>query len=269
MIQTLKQLFRSLLPHRGNRWLGNYPNWQSASQASGGYDAPEILEKIKNAALKVKSGEYACERDSVLFEEKQYDWALVAFLLKAAYENQGNLTVLDFGGSLGSSYFTVRDIIAPLKSLKWCIVEQENFVACGKAYFEDENLLFYNTIESCLAEHQPQVFLLSSVLQYLESPLDLIPQVNAIRSLDYLILLRTSVSDQDEDRICIQQVDPSIYKASYPSWIFSEQKLLNQFDNWQLAAKGISPLHTPEYISGFKFYWKDFIFQNPLAHPDR
>lgn len=266
MIRLIKQLIQSLLHRSGNRWTGNYPSWQAALTASKGYDAPEILEKIKTAALRVKNGEFACERDSVLFEEKQYDWTLIAYLFKAAYENDGHLTVLDFGGSLGSSYYTVRDLLGSLKSLKWCIVEQENYVACGKEYFQDDHLFFYEDIETCLSEQEPQVLLFSSVLQYIERPFELLERVNDMQDIHYLVVLRTSVSSQSENRICVQRVDPAIYPASYPSWVFSEQKLLNQLKHWKLESSGLSPLHAPGYLSGDKFFWKDFVFQRN-AHP--
>ena len=56
-------------------------------------------------AFKVKNGEAVYERDSVLFDEIQYSWGLLAGLEKAALEHDGKLCVLDFGGSLGSTYY--------------------------------------------------------------------------------------------------------------------------------------------------------------------
>ena len=45
----------------------------------------------------MKNGEAVYERDSVLFDEIQYSWGLLAGLQKAALENDGKLCVLDFG----------------------------------------------------------------------------------------------------------------------------------------------------------------------------
>jgi len=52
--------------------------------ASTGYDNDMILEKTRLALLKVKNGEAAYERDSVVFEDIQYAWPLLAGLLWVA-----------------------------------------------------------------------------------------------------------------------------------------------------------------------------------------
>jgi putative methyltransferase (TIGR04325 family) len=39
---------------------------------------------------------------------------------------------LDFGGSLGSSYFQNKKFLDALRLVEWNVVEQENFVATGE-----------------------------------------------------------------------------------------------------------------------------------------
>jgi putative methyltransferase (TIGR04325 family) len=73
-------------------------------EASTGYDSEIILEKTRDALLKVKNGEAAYERDSVLFDEIQYAWPLLTSLMWVAAQAKGILNVLDFGGSLGTTY---------------------------------------------------------------------------------------------------------------------------------------------------------------------
>ena len=91
-------------------WSGNYTTWEEAQAKCSGYDSDNILEKVKTSLLKVKNGEAVYERDSVLFEDIQYSWAVLAGLQRAALENNGNLCVLDFGGSLGSSYYQNKEL---------------------------------------------------------------------------------------------------------------------------------------------------------------
>lgn len=104
-------------------WHGNYSTWEAAQKDSTGYDAPEILQKVRSSLLKVKKGEAVYERDSVIFEEIQYSWPLLAGLMYAAAKSGGVLKVLDFGGSLGSSYFQNKKFLDGLKDVVWCIVE--------------------------------------------------------------------------------------------------------------------------------------------------
>src|SRR6266702_1662375 len=223
LISHLKPLLK-----RGIYFSGNYPDWATAAARSSGYDSTLILERVKQARLEVMAGNAAYERDSVLFDEVKHSFPVLVGLLRAAIENGSQLSVLDFGGSLGSSYFQCRDFLSILPSLKWGIVEQERFVECGREQFETEHLKFYYTIAECIQQAKPNVVLFSSVLQYLPEPYVVLDEV--INSdIPYVIIDRTSFSKDDRDRIAVQHVPPSIYKATYPLRIFGGQSLLRVF----------------------------------------
>jgi putative methyltransferase (TIGR04325 family) len=214
---------------RGNRPTGAYGlsgdfrSWAEAMAASTGYDSERILEMTTSSLLKVKSGEAAYERDSVLFDEIQYAWPVLAGLMWVAARCGGRLNVLDFGGSLGSTYFQNRAFLRSLSEVRWNVVEQPRHVEIGKKCFEDNSLRFYADIGDCLADTQPNVVLLSSVLQYLEHPYALLDQIQGL-PCDHIIIDRTPFWDGPTDRLYVQSVPPSIYPASYPSWIFSKQR---------------------------------------------
>lgn len=216
-------------------WSGNYTNWQEAKGLCSGYDDNLILEKCKNALLQVKNGTAIYERDSVVFDEIQYSWGLLAGLQKAALENDGQLSVLDFGGSLGSTYFQNKDFLSNIKKLEWSIVEQENFVDCGKLNFETNQLRFYKTINECILQKQPNVLILSSVLQYLENPADWIEQFNNSK-IQYILIDRTTSINQNSI-ITIQNVPETIYKATYPCWFFDKNFIENNLTNYSLIAR--------------------------------
>jgi len=199
---------------------GDYHSWKDAMAASTGYDSGIILEKTRAALMKVKNGEAAYERDSVLFDEIQYAWPLLAGLMWVAARCGGTLNVLDFGGSLGSTYFQNRAFLSALPRLRWNIVEQSCHVETGQAWFEDDCLHFYADIAACLAENQPNVVLFSSVLQYLENPYAVFDQLLGL-PCDWFIIDRTPFWMGPTDRLCLQRVPPSIYPASYPCQIFS------------------------------------------------
>jgi putative methyltransferase (TIGR04325 family) len=236
MPHSLKNLLRDLIPpfllkvYRGAvyqaEFSGNFPNWTLARQASGGYDSDLILNKVKEALLKVKNGEAVYERDSVLFDSVQYSWPVLAGLLWIASRNNNRLNVVDFGGSLGSSYFQNRRFLAHLDGFAWNIVEQRKFVECGKRYFEDEHLKFYYTLDDCLKEQHADAILLSSVIQYLERPYDLLNEIIEKR-FRYLLFDRTPFLTEGDDRITIQRVPAEIYEATYPSWFFNRHKFMD------------------------------------------
>ena len=172
----LAQAYRFLRDRRNSvydlRLSGDYRSWEEAVSTSTGYDSEIILEKTKTALLQVKNGRAVYERDSVVFDEIQYAWPLLAGLLWVAAQSGGRLNVLDFGGSLGSTYFQNRTFLHPLTHVRWNVVwnvvEQPQHVKTGKEWFEDEHLKFYLRVEDCVAETQPNVVLLSGVLQCLE-----------------------------------------------------------------------------------------------------
>ncbi len=66
--------------------------------------------------LKVKRGEAVYERDSIVLEKFQYSWPLTSGLLYAATMSNSKLNVLDFGGSLGSSYYQNRNYLKGIKN---------------------------------------------------------------------------------------------------------------------------------------------------------
>ena len=82
--------------------------------------------------MTVVDGRAAYERDSVLFEEVEYVWPLLASLMWVGARHLGSLNVLDFGGSLGSTYFQNRIFLATLPSVRWNIVEQPRHVEVGR-----------------------------------------------------------------------------------------------------------------------------------------
>lgn len=255
-------IYRKIVPKKEKVgiWAGDFASWKEAQLNCSGYDSDIILEKCKNALLKVKNKEAVYERDSVLFDKIQYSWGLLAGLQKATIENNNGLCVLDFGGSLGSTYYQNKAFLSGLKKLEWNIVEQAHFVDCGKQNFKNEQLKFYHTIEECTQNSKPNVLLLSSVLQYLENPNQWIEKFNNLQ-IEYIIIDRTAFIDSDEDILTIQNVPESIYKASYPAWFFNEKKLIQKFDKYEFTAFN-SFVETQIVLNdNQQAYWKGFILK--------
>lgn len=202
-------------------WHGDFKSWEEAKKYATGYEAEEIIKKVREATLKVKRGEAIYERDGVIFNEIQYSWPLLAGLMYAAAKSGGVLKVCDFGGSLGSTYFQNKKFLDGLKKVSWNIVEQKHFVDVGKVDFENEILKFYYDLESCIKDHNPNVLILSSVLQYLEKPYEMLDKLLNHR-YNYVLVDRTPMAKKIS--IKLQIVPPEIYNASYPCWFFNEKE---------------------------------------------
>jgi len=206
---------------------GNYDDWKKAQIDSIGYGSDLILERVKAALLKVKNGDAAYERDSVLFDEIQYAWPLLASLMFAAAKSGGVLNVLDFGGSLGSTYYQNKKFFDRLENVSWSIVEQQNFVLAGKEGFENSRLKFFGDFGKCVEEKRPNVLLLSGVIQYIESPYILLEELLK-HDFEYVIFDRTTFANQEKARLAIQKVPEEITGASYPIWLLNEEEFLKK-----------------------------------------
>lgn len=215
------------------RFTGDYASYDEAKRASVGYDARHILEKTREALLKVKRGENRWEQDAMVSDSDELPWALVAALLRTALvRGKRSLHVLDFGGSLGSTYFWCRPYLATaLQGLRWDVVEQAGHVAVGRADFENEELRFHETPAQALQTSMPDVLLMSGVLQFMPDPEAFLETLLQL-GLPNFILDRTPMWSEDRHRLTIQHVPAEIYEASYPAWFLSERRILQRIGKY-------------------------------------
>ena len=243
-------------------WRGNYNSWSDALQDTVGYDDEKILDSCSKALSKVKNGEAAFERDGFLFEDIVYSWPLLAILQKAAIENSGKLVVLDFGGSLGSTYYQLKGFFSKELMIEWCVVEQKSFVECGLENFENTNLHFFHTVEDCLKKYKPNLLLLNSVLQYLDDPYTWIGKFMGF-DFPYVVLDRTGFVANGNDILTIQNVKTEQYATSYPAWFFGKDSLIKTFlKKYSVVSLLDDTIPPPSVINGNRdVYWGGIIFK--------
>lgn len=271
----MKKIIKALIPRRVldiyksykypeapvSGWSGNYGSWGEALKKTSGYDAASILEKIRNSILKVMRGEAEYERDSIAFENFEYSGDFLSALKSTVQHN--TLSLVDFGGSLGSQYFQYKRFFEGT-AIHWMVVEQTHFVECGKKEIANNELHFFDTIENALAYRHANAVLLSSVLPYLEKPFDMIEKIKSYH-FEYIIIDRNPFIQMDHDLLTIQVVPEYVYKASYPAWFFNEAKFLKAFaDTYTIEKEFDSPFAAPRLINGTQACWKGFILKKKL-----
>ena len=263
----MKRLIKQLVPPLLIEWIrsiknsqygfkGDYSSWEAAESQCKGYADDIIFERVKGAALAVKSGECYGERDSITFQEPQYIWASLACLMHVA-AREGQLRVLDFGGSLGSVYYMNRRFFNGL-TVEWSIVEQPHFVDFGKAVLSDEVLNFFHGVDECLSVKSPNLLLLSSVIQYLATPFSILEELLS-KNVPFVLLDRTPLTKAERSILTVQHVNPVIYSADYPAWIIDEYQLLEIFSSY--GYEMIETFHSELDSSGDGFTFKGFFFQ--------
>ena len=209
---------------------GNYITWEAAcadlpDKYKSGYAQNNILAQVYENTEKVRSGEAAFERDGVLFYQKEYNNNLLASLLVALNHYKGQkVDVLDYGGSLGSSYFQHRDVLENY-NYSWNIIEQEGFVKKGKESIPEIEF-FYNMSEYIQAGKRCNILILSGVLQYFSESLKTL-KIILDCSFEYVIIDRTFFNVANKTRLAIQYVPPIIYDAAYPVALFSREELID------------------------------------------
>lgn len=224
---------RNWLPPIARRWgnrllgasivyRGPYADWAQAQVATCGYQQDDILARVRQATQRVLRGEADYEQDGIAMNRSPpASQALQALLLIAALDI-GRLSVLDFGGGLGSHFLRWRAWLARIPKLHWCIVEQPHFVAVGKELFACEHALSFAEFVLQANAQTPNVVLASSVLHYLPDPLATLDELIALDARG-IVIDRMPFSEGGEPRIFSQHVPRSLGRASYPLWLLPRE----------------------------------------------
>lgn len=191
------------------------------SQNSGGYSSLSILERVADSTQKVRRGEAAFERDGVAFEREEYRYPLLAALFYVAMREH-RLNVLDFGGSLGSTYFQNRNLLAGIP-VEWNIVEQEHYAEYGRQAIPEIN--FYSRIADC-RHHEINCVLISCSLNYVDDPYRYLQELLNVNA-KYFIADRLYFNFESRNRIMIERVPETIYKAIYPITLLNVDDFAN------------------------------------------
>jgi len=243
----------------------SFGDWESAEEAAIGYDSEIIAQRVLSGITAVRDGSAAYERDSVTFPHPEYSWPVLAGLMWAAAAESGVLRVLDFGGSLGSTFFQYRGFLKTLTEVNWSVVEQETFVRIGREHVVEPGLAFYDSIADALAREQPSLVHFGSSLQYLENPREVL-EAATHTGARFLLLDRIPVSALDHDLVTVQMVPPSIYPASYAAWVFSMEGLKRILDEeWDVVSEFESLGGQALTTSGVSVSWRGMLCSRKQA----
>jgi putative methyltransferase (TIGR04325 family) len=204
-------------------FFGDFRTWKDAQTHAGSYDHPSILARTEAAMKKIVNGCAVFERDSVLLTKAEYPWSLITALLHTAQKEQGTISVLDFGGALGSSYYQCRPFLDGILKLTWSVVEQKHYIESGRNGFEAGPLKFYFTAAEAYCAQAPNFLLLSSVLPYLSDPWFVLDELLKLK-ISNVVIDRTPILQRDWDRLTVQKVP--IFDNSLPAWFFGRTRLL-------------------------------------------
>ena len=226
----LDNQFRLLLKKiigKGGYFSGPYQNWEKAKQQATGYDALEIIHKVRQSALIQKQNK-GFVRDGVELDKPDHAYPLLTALLFLLLKRTA-LNIIDFGGGLGSTYYNCKSLITDEKfNIIWNIVEQPHFVKIGQLDHQADKLFFFDNID--FVEAEVDMMILSGVLQYLPNVFELINTIK-LKKYPYIFIDRmiTHLEGAQSTSIMVERVPTYIYKASYPCRVFNYTELLSHF----------------------------------------
>ena len=237
--------------------------WEEAAQLAQRSRRPDPrthVERVRDATLAVRNGAAVATRDSVILSSPEYQFALLAGLLKHAVAHE-TLNVVDFGGSLGSMYFQFKRF-APRAAIRWNIVELPEMVDCGKEFLESDELGFHGSLEECLRSEHPQVGILSGVLHFVSEPYPLLATF-AASTCRGLIIDRVPLTDLQGDMAAAHMVSGTRFASdrSFPCWLFSSNVLKRYLErDWEVISQFPS-LDSDEVADGVPVVFNGFLLE--------
>lgn len=236
----------------GIRFTGPYPSWEDAVRRSKGYDTRDIAERAA-AATRLAAARCDCfERDGAIVGPDERPWPVLAGLALALAAGGNRLRVLDFGGSLGSTYRMAREFLLHVEDLKWAVVEQPHIAETGRREFSTGRLSFHDDLDSGFRTVKPNVLVLSSVLQYLPSPYSFAGTAVGL-GIPFVIIDRTPFSRAGGDVLTVQHNPRRLGGSSYPCWHLDRTRLLEKFGvRYDIVAEFESTCDRPTPLGSFR-----------------
>jgi putative methyltransferase (TIGR04325 family) len=210
MIQKVKIFIRGLLAPIIGFSLAK--DWETAKHKTSGYEGKATLKSL-SSRIEALMTPTDLPRDDRLSE-----------IVKAIRESELQINssipirVLDIGGSFGEHFFHLQNLM-PEYSFEWTVLETEGHCSIIPEFLTSTQGLRFIS-KPPIGDQLFDLALLSSVIQYVDTPYELLSL--ACRIADLVIINRLPLSSNSDDRVAIQRPGIMGSKGSYPVHILSE-----------------------------------------------
>ena len=196
-------------------------NWESAVSRSSGYQSPQTISTIEGADPVVDK--WTADHNFLGSRYLQVASAFLSGLNPEKLKSETTIYVLDIGGGLGEYFFLIQDNLPNLK-FEWLILETPALCELAKSKHADSSGVSWTDALNDSSQTF-DIVLLSSVIQYVEKPFELIEM--AAQKAPLLIFNRLPLSANGHNLVCIQRPGLFESKGSYPVHILSEQLFIS------------------------------------------
>jgi putative methyltransferase (TIGR04325 family) len=217
-------------------------SWGDATSRSSGYQSPQTINSLIGSDP-VSEQNHVSEN----LIGSRFQQVASAFLEGvASAQLQTTIRVLDIGGGLGEYFFLLEKIV-PSLTVHWTIVETSAVCELAiRTVPAQTNLVWTDSVDH--VEGNFDIVLMSSVIQYVENPYELLNI--GIEKSNFLILNRCPLTTSKTGVVCIQRPGFFESKGSYPVHMLSETELISH-----LRSRGeiLSRWLVPEDVAVVRF----------------
>lgn len=214
-------------------WEGVYASFGEAPASGKGFDGETW---ISNSLQKIASLRDEAAQGCVVPPPGNYRHCLLPLLAALVYNEQGRARILDFGGSIGFTYYQTLCGLPQRDKLEYHIVERENVCRAGREFFKAENGGPEFFAELPQGESAYDIVYMGSAMQYVEDWKGLLARLCAL-SRKHLLLV-----DVPAGTIPTFVSVQHYYGAKIPVWFFDLREILHAADS-----SGYEPIFASAY----------------------
>ena len=258
-IEIVKGIFFSKKSKYG--FHGNYTCWEEVSKQVTGWETDIIFDKINQSTNQLEKKDGSFERDGEIISSTNQNFPLIYSLINSINIEKKELSIIDFGGSLGTHYKRYRQFINNGIKISWAIVEQKKYVDYAKKVNKNLELNFHYSISESLKINNYSTFFSSGTIQYIEKPYKLMDEIMEY-NFSTIVFDRIFFLNDVNDRICIQTVNPKLfYHASFSVWLFNETKFKKHMSKKYTLILEFMSEDGDNQIEGIRIYHKGFYYK--------
>lgn len=202
--------------------LGKYSDFEGLADECTTNSYSEALERIKEQFNSLK----AKKQNSFRLSSEQMEvlaWFGIA-------QKTGPISVLDFGGGIGHTYYLCKNFFGDQAIRRWIICELESKVKILSDLVEKENLDFVSDVENLNTDID--FVLISGTLQYTSEPFVILQKVLQL-SPQYILILKTPYWEKTTrltKQLSWKTQEGFSERQSYPFWLLNESDIMKLFE---------------------------------------
>ncbi len=221
------------MTYNGPIWEGIYSSFSQVPVEGPGFDGEVWLNNSlkKMAVLRLEA-----EKSALLPPPSNLREILLPLVAAVVYQEQRKLKILDFGGSIGFTYYQTVRALPGAERVEYHIVERESVCVAGRKFFSEANgNLFFH--EELPGKGVFDIVYLGSTLHYIDDWQGLLSQICKL-SPKYLLLVEVPAGD-----IPTFITAQHHYSSRIPVRFFNINELLSvaKLHGFELTYKSICP----------------------------